>query len=144
MPDASARRASKDFPFEKRADPFSGASSAVSEPLASETSPAPPVSPNVHPPASKAATARHGADRRWGELLWYRFAQCMIATLLAALGGWRASGRNNMPATGAVLLVANHLSFLDVLLLGIPFAGPSISWPGPPCFFPSSGSCCAR
>ena len=70
------------------------------------------------------APASTGTDRRWGELLWYRLVQYMFATLFAALGGWRASGRHNMPATGAVLLVANHLSFLDVVLLGIASRRP--------------------
>ena len=57
-------------------------------------------------------------------MLWYRLVQYVFATLFAALGGWRASGWHNMPATGAVLLVANHLSFLDVFLLGISLRRP--------------------
>jgi 1-acyl-sn-glycerol-3-phosphate acyltransferase len=64
------------------------------------------------------------ADRHWGKLLWYRLVQCFVATLFAALGGWRASGRHNLPPTGAILLVANHLSFLDVFLLGISSRRP--------------------
>jgi 1-acyl-sn-glycerol-3-phosphate acyltransferase len=51
--------------------------------------------------------------------LWYRVVQFWAATLLAALGGLRSSGRQNIPATGGVLLVSNHLSHLDVFVLGI-------------------------
>ncbi|MGA7497639.1 MAG: lysophospholipid acyltransferase family protein, partial [Isosphaeraceae bacterium] len=98
----------------------------MSEPVASQTSPAPAGEAEHAPrrPRNDGAGAGTGTDRRWGELLWYRLVQYMFATLFAALGGWRASGRHNMPATGAVLLVANHLSFLDVFLLGIPLRRP--------------------
>ena len=33
---------------------------------------------------------------------------------------WRAKGQGNIPAGGGVLLVCNHVSFLDVFFLGIP------------------------
>jgi len=42
-----------------------------------------------------------------------------VATFMATFGGWRATGFRNMPASGGVLLVSNHLSFLDVILLGV-------------------------
>jgi 1-acyl-sn-glycerol-3-phosphate acyltransferase len=58
------------------------------------------------------------------ELVWYRLAQAFFATFLAAFGGWRASGRQNVPPTGGFLLVSNHLSFLDVILLGVPLRRP--------------------
>ena len=56
--------------------------------------------------------------------LWYRLVQNMLATLFAAIGGWRATGRANMPQQGGALLVANHVSFLDVFLIGIPLRRP--------------------
>ena len=96
----------------------------MSEPLESQSPPAPPDKAPRAPRRPRSDGVGTGADRRWGELLWYRLTQYTFATLLAAFGGWRASGRHNMPATGAVLLVANHLSFLDVLLLGIPLQRP--------------------
>jgi 1-acyl-sn-glycerol-3-phosphate acyltransferase len=37
---------------------------------------------------------------------------------------WRATGQGRIPASGGVLLVCNHLSFLDVFFLGIPLARP--------------------
>ncbi len=103
---------------------FSGAFSAVSEPLASDSSPATAGKTERARRRPRSEGAGSGADRRWGALLWYKFTQHMLATLMAALGGWRASGRHNMPATGGVLLVANHLSFLDPILLGIPLRRP--------------------
>src|SRR5262249_50732892 len=58
-------------------------------------------------------------DRSWPARLWYRLVQFSVATLLSATGGLRSSGRENIPATGGVLLVSNHLSHLDVFVLGI-------------------------
>jgi 1-acyl-sn-glycerol-3-phosphate acyltransferase len=37
---------------------------------------------------------------------------------------WRAKGQGNIPAGGGVLLVSNHVSFLDVFFLGIPLSRP--------------------
>lgn len=96
----------------------------MSEPVASQTSPEPAGTEERARRRPRSDGAGTGADRAWGELLWYRLVQYSFATLLAALGGWRASGRHNMPATGGVLLVANHLSFLDVVLLGISLRRP--------------------
>ena len=65
-------------------------------------------------------TARsRSADRSWLARLWYRMVQISVATLLSANGGLRSSGRENIPAAGGVLLVSNHLSHLDVFVLGI-------------------------
>ncbi len=96
----------------------------MSEPVASQTSPAPAGEGEHAPRRPRSDGVGTGTDRGWGELLWYRLVQYMFATLLAALGGWRASGWHNMPAVGAVLLVANHLSFLDAFLLGIASRRP--------------------
>ncbi|WP_246196497.1 lysophospholipid acyltransferase family protein [Aquisphaera giovannonii] len=41
--------------------------------------------------------------------------------------GWRATGQENMPATGPVLLVSNHTSFLDTILQGLPLRRP-LNW----------------
>ena len=37
---------------------------------------------------------------------------------------WRATGQGNVPRSGGVLLVCNHLSFLDVFMVGIPLERP--------------------
>ena len=65
-------------------------------------------------------TARsRGGDRSLLARVWYRMVQFSVASLLSATGGLRSSGRENIPATGGVLLVSNHLSHLDVFVLGI-------------------------
>jgi 1-acyl-sn-glycerol-3-phosphate acyltransferase len=45
--------------------------------------------------------------------------QWFFSTYLAAIYGLRATGRQNIPDRGACMLVSNHLSHLDVLVLGI-------------------------
>jgi 1-acyl-sn-glycerol-3-phosphate acyltransferase len=57
-------------------------------------------------------------------LAWYRLVQALTATLTAVLLGWRATGRHHVPETGGVLLISNHLSYLDVFYLGIPLRRP--------------------
>ncbi|MFH0963391.1 MAG: lysophospholipid acyltransferase family protein [Planctomycetota bacterium] len=50
---------------------------------------------------------------------WYLFAQwiCQVGCSLAF--GLRVVGRRNIPATGSVLIVSNHQSFLDPVLVGV-------------------------
>jgi 1-acyl-sn-glycerol-3-phosphate acyltransferase len=57
-------------------------------------------------------------------LIWYRFVQYTSGILALVLMRWRASGQGNIPAGGGVLLICNHLSFLDVFFLGIPLRRP--------------------
>lgn len=59
-------------------------------------------------------------DRSWALRVWYDAVRFAILALFEATGGLRASGRENMPGSGGVLLVSNHLSYLDVFVLGIP------------------------
>jgi 1-acyl-sn-glycerol-3-phosphate acyltransferase len=81
--------------------------------------------PLPSPPASTAPARRResgrtdGADRSRLSLLWYRMVQWFASTYLAAIFGLRATGRKNIPDRGALMLVSNHLSHLDVLVLGI-------------------------
>jgi 1-acyl-sn-glycerol-3-phosphate acyltransferase len=98
-------------------------------------SPGPDLSPE-HDPAvrhrphargrepTRAAHAGGERDRSWERLVWYRCIQYVISTFFAAYGGWRATGRHHLPERGGVLLVSNHLSYLDVFLLGIPLRRP--------------------
>ncbi len=72
------------------------------------------------PPLDRREPRRLGSpDRSLGAFAWYRVVQGFFSTILAATCGLRASGRANIPRTGPVLLVSNHLSHLDVLVLGI-------------------------
>lgn len=63
-------------------------------------------------------------DRSLARFIWYRLVQGFFATLLASMCGIRASGRGHIPVAGPVLLVSNHLSHLDVLVLGILLKRP--------------------
>lgn len=60
-----------------------------------------------------------GLDRSIPLWLWYRTVQQVVGKVWAVLGGLRASGRDNVPERGGVILVANHLSYLDVFMLGL-------------------------
>ncbi len=73
-----------------------------------------PSSPPVVAP--KPAT---GGDRSSLGFAWYRAVQWFFSTLMASTCGLRATGRVNVPAEGPAMLVSNHLSHLDVLVLGI-------------------------
>jgi 1-acyl-sn-glycerol-3-phosphate acyltransferase len=75
----------------------------------------PGATAKAHPDASGTRVW----DRSLPARLWYRVVQFSVATLLSASGGLRSSGRHNIPETGGVLLVSNHLSHLDVFVLGI-------------------------
>lgn len=91
-----------------------------------------PVNPSAATGATSDSAAEPGsrtrlaetADRSVGGLAWYRFIQYTVAALLAVLWRWRATGRDNVPRHGGVLLVANHVSFLDVFVMGMPLGRP--------------------
>ena len=63
-------------------------------------------------------------DRSLRRFVWYRLVQGFFGTILASTCGLRASGRRHIPVEGPVLLVSNHLSHLDVLVLGILLKRP--------------------
>jgi 1-acyl-sn-glycerol-3-phosphate acyltransferase len=48
----------------------------------------------------------------------------VVAQVISISGGIRATGRQNVPRTGGVILVSNHLSHLDVFVLGILLPRP--------------------
>jgi 1-acyl-sn-glycerol-3-phosphate acyltransferase len=63
-------------------------------------------------------------DRSLGLLAWYRFVRFLIGTMAAVVLRWRATGHHHVPESGGLLLVSNHLSYLDVFFLGIPLRRP--------------------
>lgn len=71
------------------------------------------------PPVAEARRERSLLAR-----VWYEAVRKVAFLILAATGGIRASGRHNIPKTGAALLVSNHLSYLDVFVLGIMVPRP--------------------
>jgi 1-acyl-sn-glycerol-3-phosphate acyltransferase len=63
-------------------------------------------------------------DRSVAAVIWYHAVRCLLAILATVVMRWRATGQGNLPATGGALLVSNHVSFLDVVFLGIPLGRP--------------------
>lgn len=77
----------------------------------------------------------------------YNFARMICRLVLVIMRRWEVRGAGNMPATGGVVLVANHLSYWDPIVVGgavnrqvhfmakfelfkIPVLGPFISLMG--------------
>lgn len=71
-----------------------------------------------------AAESPPAHDRSTLALAWYRCVQCVVGVLLSAFYGLRITGRENLPRSGAALLVSNHLSHLDVFVIGILLPRP--------------------
>ena len=63
-------------------------------------------------------------DRSLAKLLWYRMVQQVVTQVLSVRGGLRATGRENVPPSGGAIMVSNHLSHLDVFVLGLPLLRP--------------------
>lgn len=56
--------------------------------------------------------------------IWYESVRVAARGVLWLMGGVRASGVENMPKEGGVLLVSNHASFWDVFALGVLLPRP--------------------
>lgn len=85
-------------------------------------------------------------DRSLPMRVWYRIVQQFALLIASVLGGVRATGRENVPPTGGAFLVSNHLSYLDVFLLGLLLPRPlnyvarsTLFVPGLACFIKSVG-----
>lgn len=103
-------------------------SESVSDPFAPKR-----ASPALDPGATPAS------DRSGLALLWYRVVQGVVGTLFSAVYSLRISGREHFPSTGSVMLVSNHLSHLDVLVLGILLKRPLNYVARSTLFFPPLG-----
>jgi 1-acyl-sn-glycerol-3-phosphate acyltransferase len=64
------------------------------------------------------------SERTWVEWLWYESFRWTACLWLMITGGLRATGRENLPATGGALLVSNHTSFFDPFAVGAPLMRP--------------------
>jgi len=94
----------------------------MSQPSTTKSPSTPTATPQLR--AEQPRRLPGASDRSLGRFVWYRLVQGFFSTILAATGGIRASGRSNLPDQGPVLLVSNHLSHLDVLVLGILLKRP--------------------
>lgn len=59
------------------------------------------------------------AQRSLGKRLWYRFLQAACRLVGIAYFQVRVRGREHVPPTGAVLVLSNHQSHLDPILIGV-------------------------
>lgn len=50
---------------------------------------------------------------------WYEAVRYAAVLTLGLRGGVRVTGRDNLPRQGGALIVSNHISFLDVFVLGV-------------------------
>ncbi|MEO7994722.1 MAG: lysophospholipid acyltransferase family protein [bacterium] len=78
--------------------------------MPADTSPAPLA------PVSRASRAMAAASRKSRPL--YRFAQFLVSTYCRLCHGLTMEGLEHVPATGGLLVIANHQSHLDPPLLG--------------------------
>ncbi len=100
----------------------------MSDPLPADGGTAPPATGGARSRSRNleiSTTGRPaGRDRSLVRQAWYRVVQYLVATLAAVLLRWRATGRHHLPESGGVLLVSNHLSYIDVFFLAIPLRRP--------------------
>jgi len=50
--------------------------------------------------------------------MFYRFARAVCRAVLAVLRRWRVHGAENLPAAGGMVVVSNHLSYWDPVVVG--------------------------
>lgn len=79
-------------------------------------------------------------DRPLLSRLWYQFVRQLAFLAFTISGGIRGGGRGNIPRSGGVLLVSNHLSYLDVFVLGIGANRPLNYVARSTLFFPPLGA----
>ncbi|MGR3296029.1 MAG: lysophospholipid acyltransferase family protein [Candidatus Bathyanammoxibius sp.] len=51
--------------------------------------------------------------------IWYGFMGALLRVLFPAFLRYRSFGRDNVPCSGGVLIVSNHQSYMDPLLIGV-------------------------
>jgi 1-acyl-sn-glycerol-3-phosphate acyltransferase len=100
------------------ADQGGGTATPAAEPMPAA------VNADGHVAARRGGATISARDRPLADWLWYRFVQYLCAILTVVMLRWRASGQGNVPRSGGVLLVCNHLSFLDVFIVAIPLERP--------------------
>ncbi|MCL6636130.1 MAG: 1-acyl-sn-glycerol-3-phosphate acyltransferase [Peptococcaceae bacterium] len=56
--------------------------------------------------------------------MFYRFARFVCRIVLTVLRRWEVRGAENLPASGGLVLVANHVSYWDPVVVGCAFNRP--------------------
>ncbi len=77
-----------------------------------------------------AAVGESRTDTAWhreGSVLWRSYYECTrwaLTLILSLRGGLRVTGRAHLPRSGGALILANHASFLDPVVVGISIPQP--------------------
>jgi 1-acyl-sn-glycerol-3-phosphate acyltransferase len=74
------------------------------------------TTPEPKPTSKPARSEKSGAERRYRDTYW--LLEGATLWLFETLGGLYVQGTENVPATGPVLLVSNHTSYLDPVAIG--------------------------
>lgn len=72
--------------------------------------------PEPKPTPKASRSEKSGTERRYRDTYW--LLEGVTLLLLESLGGLYVQGEQNVPATGPVLLVSNHTSYLDPVAIG--------------------------
>ncbi len=59
------------------------------------------------------------SSRSWPKRVWYQFLHVSCRLLAVTLYRYRAAGRDRVPSSGGVLVLSNHQSYLDPLVVGL-------------------------
>ena len=60
-----------------------------------------------------------GSSRSAWKTAWYNFLHVLCRLLAVSIFGFRSTGRSNQPQTGPLLVLSNHQSHLDPVLIGL-------------------------
>lgn len=74
---------------------------------------------NSAQPRRRERTAKPHVGRSRLARLWYEATRLGVLYYCSLRGGIRVTGRGNLPRSGGGLIVSNHLSHLDVFVLGL-------------------------
>jgi 1-acyl-sn-glycerol-3-phosphate acyltransferase len=99
-------------------DPRLGAGRAENRPTGNSRSRRSSVESREKPPRMPVR------DRSNASTLWYHAVRYVLAIFATIVFRWRATGQRNVPVAGGALLVSNHVSYLDVVFLGVPLRRP--------------------
>src|SRR5260370_39355270 len=92
--------------------PAAGTLPADPPPPAAAEASTPVIAAAFNPPLSRTVMPR------WLAWLWYEFAYWITMAVFTLGFSLRMSGRRNIPRHGPALLIANHQSFFDPLVIG--------------------------
>jgi 1-acyl-sn-glycerol-3-phosphate acyltransferase len=95
--------------------------------LTPPTAETPPAAPTLLPPPERTAPAgpsfnpplSRTAMPAWLAYVWYEFCYWLTMAIMTLCFSLRITGRRNIPRRGAALLIGNHQSFLDPLVIGV-------------------------